>query len=57
MPQQNSFDCQLLVSQDGRTLATAMHDYGNKTGSGAGIVVEQLPGDWWCESRDRKEES
>ena len=45
------------MSQDGRTLATAMHDYGNKTGSGAGIVVEQLPGDWWCESRDRKEES
>jgi hypothetical protein len=29
----------------------------NKTRSGAGVVVEQLPDDWWSESRDRKEES
>ena len=41
-----------LVGQDGRTLATAMHEYRNKTSSSAGGVVEQLPDDWWCDSRE-----
>ena len=41
-----------LVAQDGRTLATAMHEYRNKTSSRDGGVVEQLPDDWWCERRE-----
>jgi sugar (pentulose or hexulose) kinase len=42
-----------LVAKDGRTLATAMHDYRNKTRSSAGGFVEQLPDDWWCASRQK----
>jgi hypothetical protein len=44
-----------LVGQDGRTLATAMHEYRNKTSSSAGGVVEQLPDDWWCDRREGRE--
>ena len=36
-----------LVAPDGRTLASAVRDYRNKTLSGPAGVVEQLPEDWW----------
>jgi len=36
-----------LVAPNGRTLASAVHEYRNKTRSGAAGVAEQLPEDWW----------